>query len=85
MTRGVFYFENRGDPDGYFYTVYEKGALCYAALRKQLGDERFFAALRAYYAKYRYRTVSDRDWLETFNAAAGQNLDALTVEWLGMK
>jgi aminopeptidase N len=35
-----------------------KGAMLFVALRKELGDERFFNALRRYYSAHRFRTVT---------------------------
>jgi hypothetical protein len=35
-----------------------KGAMLFVALRKELGDERFFNALRRYYSAHRFRTAT---------------------------
>ncbi len=64
-----------------------KGALWLLALRKELGDRKFFDALRAYYAAYQFQVVS-ADYLRfAFLAAAEEPrvVRALYQRWLKEK
>jgi hypothetical protein len=54
----------------YAAIVQSKGALLFAALRKELGDERFFAALRYYYTTHRFQIVSPNHLRYALLAAA---------------
>jgi aminopeptidase N len=47
-----------------------KGALLFVALRKELGDERFFDALRQYFSTYRFRVASPEHLRQVFLAAS---------------
>lgn len=66
--------------------VYGKGALFYDALRKLVGDDAFFGALREYYAKYNGRLAPSVALLEIMKAKAParkteiQNLYARWIE-----
>jgi hypothetical protein len=44
--------------DGYVETVYRRGAVMVDAVRRHLGDERFFAAMRELVAAHRFEIVS---------------------------
>jgi hypothetical protein len=46
----------------YAAVVYGRGALMYLALRKRLGDERYFAWLREWLAAHRYGVATPADW-----------------------
>lgn len=67
--------------------VQAKGALLFAALRKELGDQKFFNALREYYSTYRYRIVSPEQLRGAFlNVADDQRtVRALFQRWLKEK
>ncbi len=54
----------------YAAIVTSKGALMFAALRRQMGDEKFFAALRDYYAANRFEIAELSDLREAFWAKA---------------
>ncbi len=62
--------------------VYGKGPLFFDALRRELGDELFFAVLRAYLDAYRYRIASGPELLTLIDETAGRDLSALYGEWL---
>ena len=51
--------------------VYLKGALILHILRQQVGGEKFDDILRRYYSRYRDRSVSTGDFLETVSDVAG--------------
>lgn len=70
----------------YFAVVYGKGALYYDALRKAVGDEAFFAALRDYYKTYRSRLAGSRALLRIMQTRAFQaDVEALYRHWIEEK
>ncbi|MFN7927133.1 MAG: M1 family aminopeptidase [Blastocatellia bacterium] len=50
--------------------VQAKGAMLYAALRQELGDEQFFGALRLYFTTRKFRFAAPNDLREPFIAAS---------------
>lgn len=54
----------------YAAIVTSKGALMFAALRRQMGDEKFFAALGDYYAENRFEIAELNDLRDAFFAKA---------------
>jgi len=72
-------FEGRGE--AYGVIVYLKGALFFQALREQIGDEAFFAALQAYYRDWRYRLAPPEALLQAFETSCGCSLDAFYRQW----
>ena len=48
--------------DGDSYRLYEKGALLFSMLHRRLGDEAFYAAIRAYIERFRARHGTARDF-----------------------
>jgi hypothetical protein len=65
--------------------VYGKGALYYDALRKLVGDETFFAALREYYVDYNGKLAPENALLDIMKAKAPQQQAAiqnLYVRWI---
>jgi hypothetical protein len=70
-------------PSGGVYgvMVYQKAALGFAAIRAEIGDEAFFAALRAYAAEHRFAVAVPADLLAAFEAASGEDLDELWRHW----
>jgi aminopeptidase N len=71
----------------YSAIVQAKGALWLVALRKELGDQKFFDALRAYYAAYQFQIVSAEYLRFAFLAAAEEPrvVRALYQRWLKEK
>ncbi len=67
----------------YSAIVYGKGALYYDSLRRAAGDEAFFSALRAYYAKYRGSLAGPRSLLDIISAnAPSAGAEALYRHWI---
>ncbi|MEU7905076.1 M1 family metallopeptidase [Actinoplanes sp. NPDC049118] len=62
--------------------VYKRGALTLHALRKRVGDESFFALLRAWAAEYRHGTVTTEGFRAHAQSFAREPLDGLFAEWL---
>ncbi|MBA3530329.1 MAG: M1 family metallopeptidase [Ardenticatenales bacterium] len=71
----------RGRSGAYATIVYFKGALFFAALREEIGEEAFFAALRDYYADHRFAIAQPDDLLGRFEESSGRSLDEFYKEW----
>jgi hypothetical protein len=56
---------DRFDEEEYSAIVYGKGALMYDVLREEIGDERFWAFVRDYYAANRFGRVDGEVWEAT--------------------
>jgi aminopeptidase N len=61
---------------------YSKGALFMDRLRRELGDETFWLALKAYTRKHAGGTVNSRDFQKAFEGAARRDLSQLFNEWV---
>jgi aminopeptidase N len=64
-------------------TVYEGGAVVLHALRRELGDEAFFALLQDWVADNAGTSVSTADFVAAASEAAGRDLDGFLATWLG--
>jgi aminopeptidase N len=62
--------------------VYLQGAWVLHALRLEVGDETFFAILRAYYDRFQYANASTADFMAVAEEVSGQDLSALFDAWL---
>jgi aminopeptidase N len=69
----------------YYASVYGKGGLFIAALRRQVGDKAFFAGLRQYIERNRYGVAHPDDLRRALQDASGQDLAKLFGMWLGLK
>jgi aminopeptidase N len=76
------YFEKPGRERLYGVTVYAKGALFFDALRHEIGDQAFFAALQEYYQRYKFQVARPQDLLDAFESSAGRQLDDFYQSWL---
>jgi aminopeptidase N len=65
--------------------VYNKAALFFYKLRKEIGDEEFFTGLQNYYQKFRFQIASAQDLLATFEAASGRSLQTFYQQELYIK
>jgi hypothetical protein len=72
-------FHNQSD---YVSVVYGKGPLFFDAVRKQIGDEAFFAGLHIYLSQHRYGIAYPRDLVAAFEEASGQQIDGLYKTWI---
>ena len=61
--------------------IYGKAALGFEAIRQEIGDPAFFAALSAYAADYRFAVSDPADLLHAFEAAAERELSSLWSFW----
>lgn len=62
--------------------VYGKGPLFFDALRTQLGDEAFFAALQAYLEAHRYGVAYPDDLITAFEETSARQIDDLYEFWI---
>jgi hypothetical protein len=82
VTESLAYFEGSTEPGTYGGIVYSRGALFFAALRQEIGDEAFFQALQEYLQAYRYQVAYPQDLLGAFERAAGRSLGDFYNKWL---
>ena len=62
--------------------TYQKGAWVLHMLRRKLGDERFFEALRRYYAAHAGATATTDDLRHALEAESGLDLGTFFRQWL---
>ncbi|MFL6114718.1 MAG: M1 family metallopeptidase [Catenulispora sp.] len=62
--------------------IYKRGALTLHALRRLIGDEAFFGALRTWAAGFRYGTVTTEAFVLVVAGAAGQDMGPFFEGWL---
>jgi aminopeptidase N len=84
VAEGPQAFPLRNPPPSQLFSapIYEEGALLAAELRATLGDEAFYAGLRAYFEQYGGGTASDAEFQAALEAAAGESLEAVFRKWL---
>lgn len=70
------------DPSNYVNIVYSKGALFFHAVRERIGDDAFFASLRTYLERYRYKNAYPDDLIAVFEEVSGQSIDDLYEFWI---
>lgn len=66
----------------YSAIVYGKGPLFFDAIRKKMGDDKFFAFLRAYYDRFRYKLATPDDLLKTAEDACACTLREEYETWI---
>jgi aminopeptidase N len=62
--------------------TYQKGGWVLHMLRQHMGEDRFWAGIRAYYARYLNRTATTADFRAAMEEASGQDLRAFFDQWL---
>ncbi|MFZ6033858.1 MAG: M1 family metallopeptidase [Melioribacter sp.] len=63
-------------------TIYDKGAWALHMLRNEIGDSLFFASLRNYFNKYKYKNASTGDFQNICETTAGVSLDYFFNQWI---
>jgi len=63
------------DTPTYAATVYSKGALALQSLERTLGEERFLAAMRGYFDRWRWRHPTTADLQAALEEGGGEQLD----------
>ena len=66
----------------YEVIVYEKGALFFDALYRELGEEIFRAVLQAYADRYRWGIATPDGFLRVAESVSGRDLDGLYSQWI---
>jgi aminopeptidase N len=61
---------------------YGKGAFVFHMLRRMLGDETFYRALRTYYEKYQFKVASWDDIENIFEKTSGKDLHFYFEQWV---
>jgi len=83
VTQPLSHFEDLRNGDRiYSWVVYSKSAVFFDALRGEIGEQAFFAALQEYYRTYRYRVATTDDLLNIFEKTSGRQLDDFYQKWL---
>ena len=62
--------------------TYQKGSWVLHMLRAEMGDDRFWAGIRDYYARHRNSTATTADFRHAMEQAAGRDLDPFFQQWL---
>ncbi|WP_020672071.1 M1 family metallopeptidase [Amycolatopsis nigrescens] len=62
--------------------VYKRGALALHALRRRIGDERFFTLLPAWTGEHRHGTVTTAAFIEMATRVSGEPLTEFFASWL---
>jgi len=62
--------------------TYQKGAWVLHMLRQRMGDERFWAGIRAYYQRYQNASATTADFRAVMEQASGEPLAAFFDQWL---
>lgn len=62
--------------------LYEKGAVVLHMLRRELGDEAFFAVLRRFAAEHAHSTATVADFRRLATRVAGRDLEPFFRQWL---
>jgi hypothetical protein len=65
----------------YVFAMYFKGAMGFAAIKDQIGEEAFFAGLRLYFERFRFGVAEPDDLLAALEEASGQELDEIWEAW----
>jgi hypothetical protein len=61
---------------------YGKSLMVFHMLRRHVGDEAFGAAVRTFYADYRYRSATWSDLVDAVAAQSGEDLDWFVEQWI---
>jgi hypothetical protein len=62
--------------------VYNKGAAVLHMLRRTVGDDTFFRALRRFYTEQRFRKAGTEDLRAVFEAESGRSLERFFDQWV---
>jgi hypothetical protein len=74
-------FQSRFDPVS--KTIgYDKGAMVFHMLRRELGEDGFWGALREIYRQYRFKTASWDDLRKVFEHQTGRDMKPFFAQWV---
>ncbi|MDZ7340912.1 MAG: M1 family aminopeptidase [candidate division KSB1 bacterium] len=81
--KGRIYRDNITDPDSvYALIVYNKGAWVLHMLRHVIGEDNFWAGLRAYRSLFEYKSATTEDLQHAFEAVVGDSLGWFFRQWI---
>jgi hypothetical protein len=72
----------KGEPRVFRALVYNKGAAVLHMLRRTIGDEAFFAGLKAFYAENRFKKAGSDDLRRAMEAASRRDLSRFFERWI---
>jgi hypothetical protein len=72
----------KNEPRVYRAIVYNKGAAVLHMLRRLVGDDAFFAGLRAFYEDRKFQKAGTDDFQRAFEARTGLDLDRFFDRWI---
>lgn len=78
----LYDFPRASPSSNYPATIYNKGAVVVGMLRYELGDEKFFAAMRAYLNRYAYGNAGTDSLLAVCEEISGKDLDLFFDQWV---
>ncbi len=79
---GTVYAENPHDPFDDNSAIYPRAARVLHMLRHELGDEAFFAAVRAYLTEYAWSTATTEEFRDALEGRALVDLDWFFEQWI---
>jgi hypothetical protein len=72
----------KGEPRVFRALVYNKGAAVLHMLRRTIGDEAFFAGLKAFYANNRFKKAGSDDLRRAMEATSKRDLNRFFERWI---
>jgi hypothetical protein len=72
----------KNEPRVFRAVVYNKGAAVLHMLRRLLGDDQFFAGLRAFYEDRKFQKAGTDDLQRAFESLSGRRLDRFFERWI---
>lgn len=78
----LYDYEREAPSSNYARTIYDKGAVVLHTLREKLGDDKFFAGLRAYLDKYKYGNANTSEFTSAVEETTGEDLTKFWDTWV---
>jgi aminopeptidase N len=72
----------QGDDRIFRALVYNKAAMVLHMLRRLVGDDAFFAGVRAFYTEWTFKKAGTDDFQRAMEKAAGRNLQRFFATWI---
>jgi aminopeptidase N len=72
----------QGDDRIFRALVYNKAAMVLHMLRRLVGDDAFFAGVRAFYTEWKFKKAGTDDFQRAMEKAAGRNLQRFFATWI---
>jgi aminopeptidase N len=64
------------------HSIYDRGAMALQAIRATVGDEKFFASLRAWTTEHHWGNADTAQFITTVSRVAGQDINDVARTWL---